>query len=93
MTAAGDRRTNVRIGVLDGLGRRSPEEFFQQISPAGDAEFLGQNAQRIFGGNKMDAGDPLVSFKCAQCLAGENCAGCAGDGEGEGEVQLLAPSF
>jgi hypothetical protein len=30
----------------------------------------------------MDAGDPGVGFEGAQCLAGEDRAGSAGDGEG-----------
>ena len=86
MTATGDRRANVGVGVLDSLGRSSAEKLFQQISPAGDAEFFGENAQRVFRCNKMDPGNALVCFERAQCLAGENHAGSAGDGEGKVQI-------
>jgi hypothetical protein len=86
MTATGDRRANVGVGVLDGLGRRGAEKLLEQIRAAGDAEFLGQNAQRVFRCDKVDTGDALVGFKDAQCLTGKDCAGCAGNGEGE--IQL-----
>ena len=77
--------------MLDGFGRRSAEKFFEQICPAGDAEFFGEDAQRVFRRDKVNAGNALVSFKGTQRLASENRAGCARDGEGE--IQLLAPSF
>ena len=70
---------------------RRAQQLFEQVGAAGDAEFLGQDAQRIFRGDKMNAGDALIGFKRAKCFAGKDCAGCAGDGEGE--IQLLAPSF
>jgi hypothetical protein len=79
--------------VLNGLLRSGANELFQQICPAGDAEFFGHHAERIFRRDKVDAGNALVGFKCTKRLAGKDCAGCAGDGEGEGEVQLPAPSY
>ena len=65
------------------LLRRGAEEFLEQVGAAGDAEFFGQHAERVFRSDKVDAGDAGVGFKGAECLAGEDCAGSAGDGEGK----------
>jgi hypothetical protein len=82
MASAGDRSADVGVGELDSLLRCGAEEFFQQIRSARDAEFFRKDAERVFRGDKMDAGDAGVGLKGAECLAGEDCAGSAGDGEG-----------
>ena len=82
MAAAGDGSADVGVSVLDYFPGRRVDELFQQIRSAGDAEFLGQDAERVFRGDKVDTGDAEVGFEGAECLAGEACAGSAGDGEG-----------
>jgi hypothetical protein len=82
MAAAGDGRADIGVGVLHGLGRRGAEKFFEEIVAAGDAEFFGENAEGVFGGDEVDAGYAVIGFEGAQGLAREDCAGGAGDGEG-----------
>jgi hypothetical protein len=82
MAAAGDGRADVGVGELRGFGGRGAEELLEQVGSAGDTEFLGKDAERVFGSNKVDAGDAVVGFEGAECFAGEDCAGSAGDGEG-----------
>lgn len=82
MTAAGNRRADVGIGVLDDLFGRRAEQLFEQIRPAGDAEFLRKHAQRTLRCDKMDALDALVGFERAEQFAPEDDAGGSGDGDG-----------
>lgn len=65
MTAAGDGRADVGVGVLDGFGWRNAEELFKKIRASGDVELFGENAEGIFTGDEMDAGDALVRFEGA----------------------------
>jgi hypothetical protein len=82
VAAAGNGSADVGVGELDYFLRRGAEELFEQIGAAGDAEFFGEDAERVFRGDKVDTGDAGVGFEGAECLAGEACAGSAGDGEG-----------
>jgi hypothetical protein len=82
VAAAGDGSADVSVEKLHGFGRRGAEELLEQIGAAGDAELLGKDAERVFRGDKVDAGDSVVGFEGAKRLAGQDCAGCAGDGEG-----------
>ena len=43
--------------MLDGFRRSGVEELFEQVGTAGDAEFFGEDAERVFGGDEVDAGD------------------------------------
>lgn len=82
MAAAGDGRADVGVGVLDGFGGGGgAEEFFEEIGAAGDLQLFGQDAERVFAGDEMDVGYAVVGFEGAEQLAGEDCAGGAGDGE------------
>ena len=82
MAAAGNGSADVGVGKLQSFGRRCTEELFEQIGAAGDAKFFGENAERVFRGDEVDPRDALVGFEGAQRLAGEDCAGSSGDGEG-----------
>jgi hypothetical protein len=82
MTAAGDGSADIGVGELNDFLRRCAEQFFQEIGAARNTEFLGEDAERVFGGDKMDAGDAGVGVESAECFAGQDGAGCAGDGEG-----------
>jgi len=83
MAAAGDGSADVGVGELNYFPGFGGKQFLEKIFAAGDAEFLRENAERILGGHEVDAGDAGVSFEGAKCLAGEDDAGCAGDGEGD----------
>jgi hypothetical protein len=82
VAAAGDGCADVGIGVLDRLLRSEAEKFFAEIGAAGDAKFFRDDAEGVFAGDEMDAGDTVIGFKGAQKLASEDCAGGAGDGDG-----------
>jgi hypothetical protein len=82
MAAAGNGCADVGVGELNDFLRRCAEQFFQEIGAARNAEFLGENAERIFRSDKVNPGDTFVGVESAECLTGEDCAGCAGDGEG-----------
>ena len=82
MAAAGDGSADIGVGELDYFLRRGAEELFEQIGAAGDAEFFGENAEGVFGGDEVAAGYAVIGFEGAQGLAREDCAGGAGDGEG-----------
>jgi len=82
VAAGGDGGTDVGVGVLHDFFRFCAEEFIDEICAAGDAELFGEDAERVFAGDKMDARDALVGFEGTERFAGEDCAGGAGDGEG-----------
>jgi hypothetical protein len=74
MASAGDGRADVGIGVLDyflGFGR---EQFLDKIVAAGEVEFFGQDAERVFRSDKMHAGNALIGFERTQQFAAENRA-------------------
>ncbi len=82
MAAAGDGRANVGVSVLDYFPGFGGEQFLDKIVAAGDAEFFGENAQRVFRSDKVNTDNALVGFERAECFASEDSAGSAGDGEG-----------
>lgn len=66
VAAAGNGRADIGVGVLDGFGWRCPEELFEEIGAAGDAELFGEDAEGVFAGDEVDAGDAVVGFECAE---------------------------
>jgi hypothetical protein len=68
--------------VLDDLRGGLAEEFFRKVSAAGDAELFGEDAEGVFRGDKMDAGDARVGVEGAKEHLTEEDA--AGSGEGYG---------
>ena len=66
MAAAGDGRADIGVGVLDGFRRNGTEEFFKEIGAAADAEFFGKDAEGVFAGDEVDAGDAVVGFERAE---------------------------
>ncbi len=82
MAAAGDGSADVGVGELDYFVGFGGKQFLDKIIAAGDAEFLGENAERILRGDKVDARNAGVGFEGAECLASEDGAGRSGDGEG-----------
>ena len=72
---------------------RCVEELFDEIAAAAYAQLISQHAQRVLGSDKMHARHAGVSFEGAQCLASENRAGGAGDGDCELKTsKLLTPN-
>ncbi len=83
MAAAGDGGADVEVGVQNGLYGRGAEELFEQVGAAGEAEFFGEDAERVLRGYEVDASDAGVGFEGAEEFAAEDCSGCAGDGNGD----------
>ncbi len=63
--------------------RRCAEQFFQQIVAPANAQFLGHHPQRVLRSHKMNAGHALIRLQRAQQLTAKDCAGCAGECDGE----------
>ena len=82
MAAAGNGSADVGVCVLGDFLRLRSQELLQQVRPSRDSQFLGQHAQRILRGDKVDGGDARIGFEGAECLASENGAGCPGNGNG-----------
>lgn len=74
MAAAGDGCAYVFVGVLDGFLWLGAEEFFREAVAAGDIEFFGEDAEGVFTGDEMDAGDAVVGFEGTEHGAGEDGA-------------------
>jgi hypothetical protein len=84
IAAAGNRGSYVVLGVLRNFRGGLAEEFFSEMVAAGDAELFGEDAEGIFRGHKMDAGDAGVGIEGAEEYLAKDDA--AGPGEGYGEV-------
>jgi hypothetical protein len=82
VAAGGDGRADVGVRELRGFRGRGAEKLFDEIVAAAQAEFFGEDAQRIFRDDEVDAGDAVVGFEGAEYLLRKNCARGAGDGEG-----------
>ena len=84
IAAAGHRRSNVVFRMLDDLIGCAAEQLFRQLVASGDAQFLGQDAQRVVGRDEVDAAHARVGIE--QLEQGAAKDGPAGSGEGDGKV-------
>jgi len=89
MAPAGNRRADVCVGELNAFRWRVTEEFFQQAGAAGETEFLGEDAERVFRSDEVDAGDAGIGFERAEKLA----ANIAPDAPVSATVRFAASMF
>src|ERR1700678_3550406 len=80
MAAPGDGCADVGVRVLVNFYGRRVEQPFKQVVSARNAEFFGEDAERILAGDEVDPRDAGVGFEGAEQFASEDCAGCAGEG-------------
>ena len=84
VAAAGDGGSDVVFGVLRNFRGGLTEKFFCEIGAARDAQLFGEDAEGVFRGDEMDAGDPVVGVEGAKQHLAEDDA--AGSGKRYGEV-------
>ena len=66
VAAAGDGGSDVVFGVLRNFRGGLTEKFFCEIGAARDAQLFGEDAEGVFRGDEMDAGDPVVGVEGAK---------------------------